>query len=382
MMIYMLCHHGNTYAGVAISSLMKRENEAYSSYSIPFLLSLNTMNKVHPVIIIACLVIITAGMKVSAPVLNPILLAALFAISLVPLVAWLLRKGLKQGPAIALSILIVAVGGLFMIGILGAALTRLIQNMPVYGERLSVLLKGLMDFLHARGIDMSDIRSLEALSPSNMAKLALTLIGDVVALFGNAVLVLLLVIFFLIEFIRLRVNVDSGILSSDTWLAKIAGLGGEIRAYVSITAFTGFLTAIGNIILLLILGVDFPILWGFISFLTNFIPNIGFFIALIPPVFLALIESGGMYALIVVVGYFVINAIAENVIKPKFMGKELSMSILLIFLSLIFWGWVLGPVGAILAIPLTIALRKILEIMSPQFSGTSVEPAPENSQEA
>ncbi len=340
------------------------------------------MNKVHPVIVIACLVIITAGMKVSAPILNPILLAALFAISLVPLVYWLIRKGLKQGTAIAFSILIVAVGGLFMIGALGAAMTRLVQNMPVYGERLSVLLKGVIDFLAARGIDIADIKHLEAFSPSNLAKFALALIGDMIALFGNAVLVLLLVIFFLIEFIKLRVNVDSGLLSSDTWMAKIAGLGGEIRTYVSITAFTGFLTAIGNIILLLILGVDFPILWGFISFLTNFIPNIGFFIALVPPVFLALIESGGMYALIVVVGYIVINSVAENVIKPRFMGKELSMSILLIFLSLIFWGWVLGPVGAILAIPLTISLRKILEIMLPQSPEKPVEPTQENDQKA
>jgi predicted PurR-regulated permease PerM len=340
------------------------------------------MNKVHPVIVIACLVIIAVGMKAAAPILNLILLAALFAISLVPLVGWLLRNGLQQGTAIALSILIVAVGGLWMIAALGAAVTRLIQNMPVYGERLSVLLHGVIDFLAARGIDMADIRDLEAFSPSNLAQFALTVIGDVFVLFGNAVLVLLLVIFCLIEFIKLRVKVDSGLLSSDTWLAKFTGLGGEVRTYVSITAFTGFLTAIGNIILLLILGVDFPVLWGFVSFLTNFIPNIGFFIALIPPVFLALIESGWVNALIVVAGYIVINSIAENVIKPRFMGKELSMSILLIFLSLIFWGWVLGPVGAILAIPLTITVRKILDIMTPQSPEMHVEPAPENNQKA
>ena len=339
------------------------------------------MKRIHPILLIACMVIIVAGMKAAAPILNPVLLAALFAVSLVPLVTWEIRKGLHQGTAITLSILIVAVGGVLMILALGGAVTRIIQNVPVYSERLSVLLKGVIDFLHARGIDMSDIRSLEAFSPSNLAKLALLLIGDLFSLFGNAVLILLLVIFFLIEFVTLRGNVDSGALSPDAWLAHFAGLGGEIRTYISITAFTGFLTAVGNVILLLILGVDFPVLWGFVSFLMNFIPNIGFFISLVPPAFLALIESGWTYALIVVIGFIVINAIAENVIKPRFMGKELSMSILLIFLSLIFWGWVLGPVGAILAIPLTITGRKIWEIMALQAKDTPVAPAQDMTQQ-
>jgi predicted PurR-regulated permease PerM len=253
--------------------------------------------------------------------------------------------------------------------------------MPFYEERLTVLLKGVLDFLASKGIDMTDIKSLEAFSPSNLANLAVTLVGDVFSLFGTAMLVLLLTIFFLIEFVTLRIKVDSGLLSSDTWLARFTTLGGEVRTYISITAFTGFLTAVGNIILLVILGVDFPILWGFISFMTNFIPNIGFILALIPPVLLALIESGWVYALIIVVGFIVINAIAENVIKPKFMGKELNMSILLIFISLIFWGWVLGPIGAILAIPLTMALRKIWEIMTLHPPEVPVEQNMEGSQQ-
>lgn len=338
------------------------------------------MKGLHPFIAIACMVIVTAGMKAAAPVLNPILLATLFAVSLVPLVTWQMRKGLKPSVAIVISILVVIIGGLILIAVLGTAVARIVQNMPSYQDRLTELFKGVIDFLAAKGIDMSDIRSLEAFSPSNMAKMAVSLFGDLLSLFGTSVLVLLLVVFFLIEFTTLRIKLDTGRISADSLFAQFLGLGSEVRKYVSITAYVGFLTAVGNVILLIILGVDYPILWGFISFLMNFIPNIGFFISLIPPAFFALIESGGIYSLIVIVGFIVINAVAENIIKPKFMGEELDMSILLIFLSLIFWSWVLGPTGAILAIPLTMTLRKIWEIMTFHETETPVEPATQETQ--
>ncbi|MEE9118243.1 MAG: AI-2E family transporter, partial [Calditrichia bacterium] len=146
-------------------------------------------------------------------------------------------------------------------------------------------------------------------------------------------------------------------------LLKITELADEIRKYVSISAFTGLLTAIGNFILLLILGVDFPFLWAFLSLLFSFIPNIGFVLSVIPPAFLALAESGVTEAIIIVIGFVIINAIVENIIKPKFMGEELNLSLFVIFLSLIVWTWILGAMGAILAIPLTISAMKAREIL-------------------
>ena len=145
--------------------------------------------------------------------------------------------------------------------------------------------------------------------------------------------------------------------------AKRMELGEQIRKYNSISALTGGLTAVGNLILLLIMGVDFPLLWAFLSFLFSFIPNIGFILSIIAPAFIALVELGPTAAIIVIVGFIIINGIVENVIRPKFMGKELNISLTMIFLSLIFWTWILGAMGAILAIPLTISAMKAWEIM-------------------
>ncbi len=318
--------------------------------------------QIHPLVALACLVVITAGMKASASILNPFLLALLLAVSIMPLIMWLQRKRVPSGLAIVITIIMVILAGLGLTAVLGLSVARLAQKLPTYELQIKDLLQEVFDFLSAKGIEISNLRELEAFSPENLVKYAVSFLKGTLSAFGNAIVVLLLVVFLLIDFIILRSKYDEGILPADSLLVKFSTLGGEVRKYISITALSGLYTAIANIILLIILGVDFPILWGFLSFLFNFIPNIGFFISLIPPVLLGLFESGVGTAVIVVVGFVVMNAIVENVVKPRLMGKELDMSILLIFLSLIFWSWVLGAIGAILAIPLTITLKKIWEV--------------------
>jgi predicted PurR-regulated permease PerM len=319
--------------------------------------------QIHPLVALACLVVITAGMKASASIVNPILLAMLLAVSVMPLIMWQQRKGVPDGLAVVFTIVIVILAGLGLTVMLGLSVARFTQKLPTYEAQVANLLHGFIDFLSAKGIQISNLKELGAFSPSNIVQYAVRFLGNTISAFGNAVVVLLLVVFFLIEFTAFRRNITDGVVPADTWLAKFSTLGGELRKYISITALTGLYTAVANIILLVILGVDFPILWGFLSFLFNFIPNIGFFISLAPPVLLGFIESGTGTAVIVLVGFVLINSFVENVIKPRLMGKELDMSILLIFISLLFWSWVLGAIGAILAIPLTMTLKKIWLIM-------------------
>jgi predicted PurR-regulated permease PerM len=175
--------------------------------------------------------------------------------------------------------------------------------------------------------------------------------------------VVLLTVFTLIEFANIRIKASQGG-KSDKLINKFSGLGADLRKYISITALSGFFGAIGQLILMLILGVDFPVMWAFLSFLFNFIPNIGFFLTLIGPAILALLELGWISCLILIVGFVIINGLFDNVIKPKFVGKEFNMSILTIFLSLLFWSWVLGAIGAILSVPLTITVKRIWEILN------------------
>jgi predicted PurR-regulated permease PerM len=142
-------------------------------------------------------------------------------------------------------------------------------------------------------------------------------------------------------------------------MARYLMVGKDVRKYVSIVSLTGVIVAVGNTVLLLILGVDFALLWGVLSFLFNFVPSLGFLLSLIPPASLALIAFGWQKALIVVVGFFIINAISENVIKTRFMAKGLDVSLLLVIISLLVWTWVLGPVGTIIGVPITLVLYRM-----------------------
>jgi predicted PurR-regulated permease PerM len=136
-------------------------------------------------------------------------------------------------------------------------------------------------------------------------------------------------------------------------------LGKDVRKYVAIVSLTGLIVGVCNTILLLVLGVDFPVLWGVLSFLLNFVPSVGFIISLLPPASLALLEFGWTKALIVAIGFFLFNSVSENVVKPHFMQKGLEVSFLLIVLSLVVWTWALGPMGTILGVPLTMVLYRM-----------------------
>jgi predicted PurR-regulated permease PerM len=136
---------------------------------------------------------------------------------------------------------------------------------------------------------------------------------------------------------------------------------GDVAKYISITGWNGLINAVANYFWLLVLGVDFALTWAVISFFFNFIPNIGIVMAVIPPAVIVLLEYGGVRMLLVVIGYVVLNFIAENVIKPRTMKARLDISPLLTILSVIFWSWVLGPPGTILAVPLTISLQKLVK---------------------
>jgi predicted PurR-regulated permease PerM len=187
-------------------------------------------------------------------------------------------------------------------------------------------------------------------------------LSEIVSAFSNFIMVLLLIVFVVIDATMLRQRYDRGEIPSGSSLIQLTELVNAIRKYLSIAASTGFFTAAGNLVLLLILGVDYPVLWAFLSFLFSFIPNIGFVLSVIGPALLALMEIGPVSAIIVVVGFILINELIENVVKPRMMGKELDLSLSMVFLSLIVWAFILGPMGTILAIPLTLVGKMACDV--------------------
>ena len=179
---------------------------------------------------------------------------------------------------------------------------------------------------------------------------------------GTSILIILIAAVVLYEITEVRVLHHRGE-RPGTLAARFDEVTGQSRQYIALTGLAGLIQAAFNLVILLLVGVDAPLTWTVLFFFLNFIPGVGFFFALIPPALLALLEHGWQRALIVVVGWWIVNVIGDNVIKPRFFVKGLDISFTNIVFSVVFWSWVLGPAGAILAVPISLSLRRAAELL-------------------
>jgi predicted PurR-regulated permease PerM len=304
----------------------------------------------------ACIFIIVLGMRLSASILSPILLAVIIAISVDPLINWLERKGLSSGLAFLVTLILMFLVSVGVIVLLGYSVSGIIASLPEYVDNLQGQNINLQTFLSGSGIDAS---SLQGIDFSPLLKYVGTLFGGLFGFFSSLVLMLMVFFFLLLATPGLTSKMNTDFAANSPTIARFRGLANDLREYVGITTWINFLVGAVNAVFLLILGVDFAILWGFLSFLLGYIPSVGFLLALIPPTALAFLEFGTTKALIVLVGFVVINGGVQNFIQPKLMGAGLNLSALVVVLSLFFWGWVLGPMGALLAVPLTMIVKDV-----------------------
>jgi len=308
----------------------------------------------------AAFVIVVAGMQAAASLLVPFLLAAFIAIICLPPLNWLTSRCVPSGAAVLIIALTIVLTGLLLGAFVGSSLADFSHNLPSYQERLKILTDGVLNWLTGMGISISSQSVLAALDPSA----AMGMVGKLLAGLGNALtntfLILLTVIFLLIEAASLPHKWQAmgkyapSIQGFETFVASVG-------AYFSIKSWVSLATGIFIAIWLAVIGVDYPLLWGLVAFLFNFVPNIGSIIAAVPAILLALVQLGGGEALLAGVGYVIANVVMGNVVEPKFMGKGVGLSTLVVFLSLVFWGWVLGPVGMLLSVPLTMIIKLALE---------------------
>ncbi|MGE5800721.1 MAG: AI-2E family transporter [Gemmatimonadota bacterium] len=306
----------------------------------------------------ACFVIIVAGLKVAAPIVSVVLLGLLVAQSLSNVPMWLMKRGLKPGLSVLLSILLVLVGGLLLVLMFSISTARLADNLPTYQARLSTLRDSVMAFLGGRGIDISQIAAFQPLDPNRALAAARVFLGGLASALGTSVLIILIAAVVLYEITEVRVLRQQG-KQPTTLAARFDEVTGESRQYIALTGLAGLIQALANLGILLVAGVDAPITWAVLFFFLNFIPGVGFLFALVPPALLALLESGWQSALIVVLGWWFVNLIGDNVIKPRFFVKGLDISFTNIVFSVVFWSFVLGPAGAILALPIALSLRRV-----------------------
>ena len=300
----------------------------------------------------ASVVLLFAAAKVMAPILSPVLIAILLALTIKPLVDWLVRRGLKRNLALLVTFVLVVAAGLGILSLVGVAIGRLGETLPEYESRLRGVFAGLQTSFAGRGIDISGLVSSNVMSSERIAAFAQKLLGGARSILSGGFLILFLIVLFLAEMPLLEkiANRDE----RRQWLQLTSG----IQKYIGLTGLMGAINAVLNLGILLLLGVDFPVLWAVVCFFFNFVPAVGNILALTPPALLALLEFGWQKALIVVVGFFVTNMVMDMVVKPRLMKTSLDISPLLVILSLIFWGWLLGPAGPILAIPLTMVVQR------------------------
>lgn len=311
-------------------------------------------------IISAAFVVVIAGMRVAAPVLIPIFLSIFIAIICWPALFWMNKKGLPPWLAVlfVLSGLIVVLTGLAVI--LGTSIDGFVRNVPVYQARLTQETSDLFIWLDDHGVDVSDAALMNLLNPGKVMRMAANAISGFGSAFTNIMMILFTVVFIFFEaFVlpeKLRMAFGSNF-NKENFDNFLEG----VRRYLGIKSATSAITGLAVALLLDLLGVDFPILWGVVAFLLNFIPNIGSIIAAIPAVLLALVQIGLETAFYALIGFLVINTLVGTVIEPRIMGKGLGLSTLVVFLSLIFWGWVFGPTGMFLSVPFTMILKIAFE---------------------
>jgi len=312
-------------------------------------------------ITLAALVVIIAGMRAASSLLVPFLLAMFIAVLIAPPLSWLQRKGV---PGLLATLIVIAVFVLvmFLLALLvGGSIDAFTQNFPLYQARLQAHTTVLLQWLNDQGVSISRQFVTQYLDPAKAMKLVSSILSGMGGILTNGFLILITVVFLLLEASSLPGKWRAAFRQPEKSLHQLRTITDDINQYMGIKTLTSLATGISISLCLLLVGVDFPVLWGTLAFLFNFVPNIGSIIAAIPAVLLALIQLDAGAASLVVLAYVVVNVIIGTFLEPRFMGRELGLSTLVVFLSLVFWGWVLGPVGMLLSVPLTITAKIALD---------------------
>jgi AI-2 transport protein TqsA len=308
---------------------------------------------------LAATVVVFVGMRLAAPILNPILFAVVLALLFSPIYAWLIRHRIPT--PLALVIMLVGLSVLFL-GLsllLGVSIARFSGEIGSYTSKLSGQLDEIQNLTKSLGVTTADLH--KALSPSALTGAIGTILSGVADFLSDLFLILVIVLFLLAEgpAIMNRLRASAG--SDHPQVERLTVFGRNVVRQLGLRAIVNLVTGAGVVVLMFVCGVDFPLMWGILTFFLSFIPWIGLPLAVAPAVVLALAEHGLERALLVIAGVIVINILAENALSPMLMGRGLSLSPTVLFIGFIFWAWLLGGPGAFLAAPLTIFLVLMLE---------------------
>jgi len=309
----------------------------------------------------AALVIVIAALRVARPVLLPLVASGFLAALTAPVVLRL--KTRRVPPSVSIPLLVLAmllvIGG--VTGFVGSSINRFLATAPSYEASLNRMLSGVSQYLIDAGFVVTGAELRELVNPGAALNLAGRTLAEIADLLSNLFLVLLTTVFLLLEVTELPDKLRRALGNPDADLSHAIDVVRQVKNYVVLKTYVSLATGALVGASLAAFGVDFPILWGLLAFLLNFIPNIGSIIAAVPPVLLALVQFGWATTIGVLLMFIAVNTVIGNLLEPRLMGRQMGLSPLIVFVSLVFWGWLWGPLGMLLSVPLTMILRIVLE---------------------
>ena len=319
----------------------------------------------HPgarfLLVLACIVVVVAGLKAAAPVLVPFALALFLAVVTMPIMFGLRMRRVPAPIAILLAVLVdVLVFGLIIL-LATNAMGALSLRIPVYRASLLDLIDRSATWLASKGLPDVELLTSGLLDPEAIFGFVGNTVQMAASVFSVAILVAIILCFILAEATVFPFKFQAILGHDRTSRIRITKTIGEVQAYLGIKTLVSLATGLTAGLFSWWMGLDFPVLLGLLVFLLNYIPTIGSIIAAVPAMLIALILFGWPRMVVVGIGYLAINTTFGNVIEPNVMGRRMGLSTLVVVLSLLFWGWVWGPIGALLSVPLTMVTKIVLE---------------------
>lgn len=316
---------------------------------------------------LAAATIAIAGLRAIAWLAAPILLALVVVVGLMPVSSWLRRHGAPRWVATVVLLVLVWAVLLGFVALLVASVAQLAALLPDYADRAEELIDGVVTDLNDAGLVSGQLSDLvEQIDYGSVVGLATGLLGQITAAASTLVLLLSALVFMAIESsgygrrLALVAQERPHLQVAFTLFAQ------GTRSYLLVSTVFGAIVAVGDTIALMILAVPAAPLWGLLAFITNYVPNIGFVLGVVPPVLLGLLAGGWGELTAIVVVYILLNFVVQTLIQPRFVGDSVGLSMTVTFVALLFWGWVLGALGALLAIPLTLLVKALLVDVDPR----------------
>lgn len=315
----------------------------------------------------------TLGLYFIRSIVGPVFLALTLVITVRPGVQWLARKGLPRWLAATTGILVIYAFIAAMLVAMVVAISQFAMILPDYASRFTGFFDQLMRSVKRFGVDEDWLlQQARAFDTSKLLNLAQSVVDSVTST-GSLMLLMLLTVFFLaFDTSSVAVRARSLRVIKPGIYDAVASFCRAVRSYWMVSTIFGLIVAVFDVIALWILGVPLAITWGVLSFITNYVPNIGFVLGVIPPALLALVTDGPWTALWVVVAYSVLNFVIQSLVQPKFTGDAVGLNTTTSFLSLAFWTMVIGGLGSILAVPLTLFAKCVLIDSDPRSRWLSV----------